>query len=156
MQRNRMLVLLGVSGLLGCATSGVPPAREFSVALTPGAEVPVCTAAGPTASGSATVTVAADGKSITASVSYGGLSGAPTQAHIHTGAAGSAGSIVLPFSGTLTSPFGKTFTAADYIAAGDAPPDFAAFVTALKAGNAAYVNVHTPACPKGEIRGELQ
>ena len=35
-------------------------------------------------------------------------------------------------------------------------PDFATFVTALKAGGAAYLNVHTDACKPGEIRGEIQ
>jgi len=75
MQSNRMLVLLGLSGLLGCATSGLPPGKEYTVPLTPGAETPPCDAAGPTASGSATIVVAADDKSITATVSYGGLNG---------------------------------------------------------------------------------
>ena len=156
MQSNRMLVLLGLSGLLGCATSGLPPGKEYTVPLTPGAETPPCDAAGPTASGSATIVVAADDKSITATVSYGGLNGDPVAAHIHSGPAGSPGPVVLPFSGTLTSPFAKTFTAADYVVAPGAPPDFPAFVTALKAGNAAYVNVHTAACKPGAIRGEIQ
>ena len=156
MQRNRMLVLLGLSGLLGCATSSVPPGKQYTVALTPGAETPPCTGAGPTASGSAVIVVAADDKSITATVTYGGLSGDPVAAHIHSGAAGSPGPVVLPFSGSLTSPFGKTFTATDYVAAPGAPTDFTAFVAALKAGNGAYVNVHTAACKPGEIRGEIQ
>jgi hypothetical protein len=156
MQLNRTLLLLGLSGLLGCATSGVAPAKTFTVPLTTAAEIPPCAGAGPTASGSATIVVAADDASITATVTYGGLSGDPTSSHIHSGAAGASGPVVLAFSGSLTSPFGKTFTAVDYVAATGAPPDFAAFVAALKAGNAAYVNVHTAACKPGEIRGEIQ
>jgi hypothetical protein len=64
--------------------------------------------------------------------------------------------VVLPFSAPLDSPFSKTLTAADYVAGTGTPPDFASFVTALKAGGAGYVNVHTGACKPGEIRGEVQ
>jgi len=156
MQVNRTLMLLGLSGLLGCATSGVAPGKTYTVPLTAAAEAPPCDGASPTASGSATIVVASDDSSISTTVSYGGLSGEPTAAHIHSGPVGSPGPVVLPFSGTLTSPFGKTFTAKDYVAASGAPPDWASFVAALKAGNGAYVNVHTAACKPGEIRGEIQ
>ena len=157
MQTNRTLVLLGLSGLLGCATtSAVAPGTTYTVPLTTAAETPPCAGAGPTASGSAAIVVAADNASITTTVTHGGLSGDVTSAHIHSGAVGAPGPVVLPFSGTLTSPFAKTFTAADYVAAAGAPPDFPSFVAALKAGNGAYVNVHTAACKAGEIRGEIQ
>ena len=69
-------------------------------------------------------------------------------------AVGVAGPVVLPFSGDLASPLSKTFTAADYVAAPGAPPDFASFVQTLKGGGA-YVNVHTAACKPGEIRGQI-
>src|SRR5262249_10655388 len=156
MQLNRTLMLLGVSGLLGCATSGVAPGKTYTVPLTAAAEAPPCGGAGATASGSSTIVVAADDASISATVSYGGLSGDPTAAHIHSGPVGSPGPVVLPFSGSLTSPFAKTFTAKDYVAASGAPPDWASFVAALRAGNGAYVNLHTAACKLGEIRGDIQ
>ncbi len=155
MQREQTLLVLGLAGLLGCATSGGAPSKSFTVPLSTASEVPACAEAGPTASGSATIAVAADDKSITAKVTYGGLSGAPTSSHIHSGVAAGNGPVVLPFSGSLASPYSKTFTAADYVAAPGAPPDFPSFVAALKAGNAAYVNVHTAACKAGEIRGEI-
>jgi len=82
--------------------------------------------------------------------------GDPTASHIHAGAAGVNGPVVLPFGAPLTSPYSKTFTAADYQANPGAPPDFAAFVTALRAGGAAYINIHTAACKPGELRGEIQ
>src|SRR5262249_8247377 len=66
MQLNRTLMLLGVSGLLGCATSGVAPGKTYTVPLTAAAEAPPCGGAGPTASGSSTIVVAADDSSISA------------------------------------------------------------------------------------------
>jgi hypothetical protein len=154
MRIAHVLTCIGLSAALGCATEktvATGEAKTFNFSLTK-----ACPAAGANASGAASVTVAADGSSVTATVTYSGLSGEPTASHIHWGASGVSGPVVLPFSGPLASPFSKTFTAADYKAAAGAPADFAAFVIALKAGGAAYVNVHTAACKPGEIRGEIQ
>ena len=166
MEPTRLLGLLGLSALMACATekaaektaekASAPPTRTFTVPLTTGAEVPPCASAGANAKGMANITVAPDDSSISVTVSYTDLSGEPTAAHIHSGPASAAGPVVLPFSGSLATPFSKTFTAADYVAAPGAPPDFGSFLTALKAGGAAYVNVHTAACKPGEIRGEIQ
>jgi len=161
MKTTRLLALVGLPALMACATEKAatappPPPPTFTVSLTPGAEIPPCASAGGNASGTATITVAPDDSSINATVSYSGLSGEPTAAHLHAGPASALGPVVLPFSGSLASPFSKTFTAADYVAAVGAPLDFPSFVTALKAGGAAYVNVHTAACKPGEIRGEIQ
>jgi hypothetical protein len=160
METTRMLGFVGLAALLGCAAEkpvpAPPPPRTFTVSLTTGAEIPPCAPSGANASGTTTITVAPDDSSINATVSYTGLSGDPTAAHIHSGPGSAAGPVVLPFSGSLASPFSKTFTAADYVAAPGAPPDFRSFVTALREGGAAYVNVHTAACKPGEIRGEIQ
>ena len=159
---TRTLVLLSMVALMGCASGKSaekppdgPPARTFG--LTTGDETPPCPAAGPAAQGIASVALAPDGSSLGVTVSYSGLSGPPTAAHVHAGKAGVAGPVVLPFTGELTSPFSKTFTAADYVAAQGAPPDFATFVQSLKSAGSggAYVNVHTAACKPGEIRGQL-
>ncbi len=159
MKTATRIVSLSWVALLGCATEkpAATPAtpKTFEVALSPGAEPTPCPGAGPGAAGTATIAVATDRSSIGATVNYGGLSGDPTGAHIHFGPAGVAGPVVLPFAAPLSSPFSKTFTSADYVAAPGAPPDFAAFVTALEAGNA-YVNVHTAACKPGEIRGQIR
>jgi hypothetical protein len=102
------------------------------------------------------VTVAGDGSSIAVSnFTYSGMSGAVTLGHIHFGTSAAAGPVVLPFS-SLTSPINQTFTASDYVAASGAPANFAAFVTMLRAGGAAYLNLHTAACGGGEVRGEIQ
>jgi hypothetical protein len=161
MPSTRTPFLLSLVALMGCATekpaekpaAAAPPAiRNFG--LTTADEVPVCPAAAPGAQGTGSIALSPDESSITATVTYSGLSGPATAAHIHAGKAGVAGPVVLPFSGDLGSPINRTFTAADYVAAPGAPPDFASFVQTLKSGGA-YVNVHTAACKPGEIRGQI-
>ena len=162
MPSTRTLFLLSLAVLMSCATeksaTEKPPAVSPPViknfGLTTSDEVPVCPAAASGAQGTGNVTLSPDESSLTATVNYSGLSGPATAAHIHAGKAGVAGPVVLPFSGDLTSPINKTFTAADYVAAPNAPPDFASFVQSLKTGGA-YVNVHTAACKPGEIRGQI-
>lgn len=88
-------------------------------------------------------------------------------AHIHIGQKGANGNIMvfmcggpLPAcSGTSGSASG-TITAADVgnfgsAAQGVGPGEFDDFLTALRAGTA-YVNLHTPDFPGGEIRGQLK
>jgi CHRD domain len=157
--RRPLLLALGMLG--GCTTvGGGPQPAAFRVALTPGAETPPCPSAGAGTLGAAQINIPADGAWIQASVTYEGLSGPVTAAHVHFGSAAAPGPVVLSFGDSLGSPgshlFEKTFVAADYVAASGAPADFAAFVTTLRAGSAAYVNVHTAACKGGEIRGEIQ
>jgi hypothetical protein len=126
-----------------------------SVTLTPGAEVPVCAAAGINATGAATISIAADGSSVTVDeLTYRSLSGPATAAHIHAGAPGVAGPIVFPLA--LPTPTGQVFTAANYPspAPPGAPADYASFIQAMRDGNS-YVNVHTSMCPSGEIRAQL-
>ena len=164
MPSTRTMVLLTLAVLMGCATEKAATEKAASAAekppgvktfaLTPGEEVPACAAAAAGAQGGGSVTLSPDESSLTATVNYSGLSGPLTAAHIHAGKTGAAGPVVLPISGDLTSPFSKTFTAADYVAAPNAPPDFASFVQALKSGGA-YVNLHTAACKPGEIRGQI-
>jgi hypothetical protein len=161
MQSTRTLFLSCLVVLMGCATDkaaekpaavSAPAIKNF--ALTAGDEVPVCAAAAPGAQGQANVTVSPDESSVIATVNYSGLSGPVTAAHIHAGNVGVAGPVVLPFGGDLSSPINKTFTAGDYVAAPNAPPDFPSFIKSLKSGGA-YLNVHTAACKPGEIRGQI-
>ena len=135
----------------------------FHVTLTKEAEVPVCANAGTNATGTATVTINAAGTSIEVSgFVYSGLSGdgVASAAHIHFGAAGGNGPVVLPFA-SAASPINQTFTAVDYTASPSSPPTFAMFVTAMRAGQS-YLNIHTSPqapvarCPDGEIRGQIQ
>lgn len=150
----------GASAIDGGTTADGPTGNFVTIALTVNGEPSACGAAGSSAMGSATVTVSDDNSTVTVNVTYSGLSTTPAAAgHIHFGTTADNGPIVLPFPANPAS--GSTFTlhASDYINAGTgnptAPATFADFVTMMKAGGHAYVNLHTPACTGGEIRGEL-
>jgi hypothetical protein len=131
-------------------------ATTFNVTLTTTDEAPICASAAAAATGTATITISEDETMITADVTYSGLSGAATAAHIHSGAPGVAGPAIFPFT-NLTSPISQTFTAADYPSPppNEAPADFAAMVAAMKAGQT-YINVHTDMCMTGEIRAQIE
>jgi hypothetical protein len=108
-------------------------------------------------------------------LSYSGLQGTVSQAHIHFGQLSVNGSIIIWLCQTSTNPdptglspqcpqegtVSGRITAANVIAAGTASQqfnanDFAAAVAAMRAG-AAYANVHTlPLSPGGEIRGQIR
>ena len=155
------LFLVAVAVAIGVACGSdnsqpQPQPKVFNITLSPANETPLCADAGVGATGTATVTVPTDNQSVVVNVTYSGLSGPATASHIHSGTAAAPGPVVLPFSAPLDSPFTKTVTAADYVPGTGTPPDFASFVTALKAGGAGYVNVHTAACKAGEVRGEIQ
>lgn len=94
-----------------------------------------------TGMGRATVTLNDAQTALTINVTYSGLSGPATAAHIHRGAAGTAGPVVFPF-GSIASPISDSWN----LTAADAS-DFLA-------GNL-YVNIHTAQYPGGEIRGQL-
>lgn len=93
------------------------------------------------ATGSGTITVAEDG-TVTGSVKTSGLAG--TAAHIHTGAKGQNGGVIVPLTkgvnGEWSVPAGTKLT----------PEQLKSF----KAGEL-YVNVHSEAHKGGEIRAQL-
>ncbi len=80
-------------------------------------------------------------KILTLQVNYLGLT--PTAWHIHKGAVGVAGPVVLDLGKTFGSPFNFTTSALDATQEAD-----------LKSG-LYYVNIHSAAAPNGEIRGQL-
>jgi hypothetical protein len=81
---------------------------------------------------------------------------ATTQAHIHAGAEGESGPVVVPLfaaDGSANSiNVSGTFGVADLV--GPYAGDLIGFVTAVNNGTL-YVNVHTEANPAGEIRGQI-
>ena len=158
MTRALILVcLVGVALVVACSNEGsTAQPKVFNLTLSPQNETPPCADAGVSATGTAQVTIPVDDQSVVVNVTYSGLSGPATASHIHSGTPAAAGPVVLPFSAPLDSPFTKTLTASDYVPGTGTPPDFASFVTALKAGGAGYVNVHTADCKPGEIRAEIQ
>lgn len=107
------------------------------------------------AGGSGWVTISDDESSITYEVTFSGLSGDPTAAHIHFGEAGVAGPVIIPLDHG-PSPFSGTFSEGDYTAPDDAsaPQTWAEALLAMTSGDT-YINVHTALNPGGEIRGQL-
>ena len=115
-----------------------------SASLTGAQEVPTPPVA-TTATGRGAVVVNPTTLEITGGITFTGLTGNPTDAHIHQGAAGVAGGpiITLTIAGdnaTATVPAGTTLTPTQN--------------TALLAGEL-YFNVHTTNNPDGEIRGQI-
>ena len=110
---------------------------EVSVKLSGANEVPPVTTS---AAGSGKFTVADDG-AISGSVTTTGVDG--TMAHIHVGAAGANGGVIVPLKkegDTYKTAAGAKLTAEQ--------------MKALKEGGL-YVNVHSAAHPGGEVRGQL-
>ena len=111
-----------------------------NVTLSGAEEVPPVTTS---ASGSGTITVK-DDKSVSGSVKTSGV--AATAAHIHMGAAGRNGPVIVPLT---KGSDGSTWSVRAGAKLTDAQYD------AYKAGNL-YVNVHSAAHKGGEIRGQLK
>ena len=127
-----------VAVFAGCATTGTD--TGVKVSLSGSQEVPAVTTS---ASGNGTIVVGAD-KSVSGSVSTTGVAG--LAAHIHVGAAGKNGPVIIPLTkgadGTTWSvPAGAKLTDTQY--------------ESYKAGDL-YVNVHSAAHKGGEIRGQLK
>ena len=113
---------------------------NFKADLSSASEVPPVTSTG---KGTATASLDTATKMLTWSVTYSGLSGPATAAHIHGPAAqGANAGVLVPFSGTLASPIKGSATLTD------------AQISDLEAGRT-YINLHTADNKGGEIRGQL-
>jgi hypothetical protein len=131
--------------LASCATysdnmpSWMPGSDAMSVKLSPTEEVPP--AAQSSGSGSGSIRVTQDG-SVSGSVTTTGVQG--TMAHIHQGAKGANGPVIVPLTksgDTYTVPAGAKLNASQ--------------MQALKDGNL-YVNVHSDKYKGGEVRAQLK
>lgn len=124
----------------------------FVAQMTGANEVPAVTT---TATGAATFTfdildaaVADTGAQVCWDMTYSGIVGTPTLAHIHRGAAGASGSPVVPATGSLTGLGATSATGCELM-----DPTLAQEIMTTPAGF--YVNVHSIAHGTGEIRGQL-
>jgi hypothetical protein len=155
---RRVAVLIAILGLLAVPAT-VFAQEEFTADLTADAEVPAPTVpSGYEGSGSGTFTISDDESEIDYQVSYENLTGAPVASHIHYGAAGVAGGVILPLDlgadpGT-SGTFSGTLTEADFTPVDGGPQSFAESLDAIRAGNT-YINIHTEQNPPGELRGQL-
>lgn len=151
---RRVTVLLAIMALLALPAVALA-AEEFTADLTVEAEVPAPNVPGDYAgSGSASATISDDESSVDYEVTFDGLTGPPVGAHIHFGAAGEAGGIILPLEHG-DSPFSGTLTEADFTPVDGGPQTFAEALAAIRAGDT-YINIHTEMNPPGEIRGQLR
>ncbi len=147
------LALLGVIGLLALTTQAAfaanPPTAAVGGPVDGSQEVPPVVTA---ATGEATVVISADNSTIWYVVEYSGLSGSLAAAHIHVGASGANGGVILPLVASA-SPMVGSLTSSNFTPSG-AITTFAEAVAAIKAGGT-YVNLHTAANPGGEVRGQV-
>ena len=147
----RLRVLIPALALAAALVAAVgasarPQATSIQIrtVLNAAQEVPSPTGAVSSAGGtfSASVTRSETGASVSWQLSFSGLTGNAIAAHIHTGAVGSPGPVVLALCGPCSSPASGTGALTQ------------AALDAIQAGTA-YVNVHTPTNAAGEIRGQL-
>lgn len=131
--------VLSLIAVLCAGCSGMAANNGVQVTLKGSEEVPPVTT---TATGSGTISIGED-KSVSGSVTTSGVAG--IAAHIHEGAPGKNGPVIVPMSKTADNTWS--------IAAGAKLTD--AQYEAFKAGNL-YVNVHSAANKGGEIRGQLK
>ncbi len=121
-----------------CATALPAMAQKYQAELSGAQEVPPKTTNG---NGSATLTL--DGDKLTYEITYQGLSGPATAAHIHGPAdIGANAGVMLPFANPASPIKGTATLTAEQAAE-------------LKAGKT-YVNVHTQQNGGGEIRGQVK
>jgi hypothetical protein len=137
--RQSLRILVGAVALLLAGCAGMSGTNNIQVTLSGAQEVPPVTTA---ATGFGTITVG-DDKSVSGSVTTSGVVGVAE--HIHDGAPGKNGPVIVPMTkssdNTWAIPPGAKFTDAQY--------------DSFKAGNL-YVNVHSAANKGGEIRGQLK
>jgi len=130
---------LSIAASTALFVAGIALAADVKVNLSGDQEVPAVKTA---ATATGTFSIGAD-KSVSGSVSTKGIQA--TAAHIHEGASGSNGNVIVPLTkgndDTFTVPAGAKLTDAQY--------------AEFQAGKL-YVNVHSAANPGGEIRAQLK
>ena len=134
---TRLVLVAGALTLAACS-SMMAGMHSDSVTLTGANEVPAITTS---ASGTGAMMIATDG-SVTGSITVTGME--PTMAHIHQGAPGANGPVIVPLTqsgNVFTAPAGAKLTEAQ--------------MAAYRAGNL-YLNVHSAAHPAGQIRAQLK
>lgn len=133
-----------ILALLATATAFAPALAAgpvtIKVALTGAVEVPT---GDPDGTGTASVTIDPVKGQICYTLTASGIDTA-TMAHIHKGAAGVAGPVVVPLDPPATGS-----------ASGCKPVEAAVITAILAAPSDYYVNIHTAAFPKGALRGQL-
>jgi CHRD domain len=156
-----LMVLIAVAVVL---SQGL---KQFHDVMSGFEEVPAVSTG---ASGEFSARISHDETEIAYELSYSGLEGNVTQAHIHIGQAGVNGGVSVFLCGTAVSPgppgtqtcpqsgtVTGTLTASNVIGPagqGVSAGEFAELVRAIRAG-ATYANVHSSKFPGGEVRAQI-
>jgi hypothetical protein len=143
-----MAAIIVAASVVACEDTTEPGPPTFVASLSGAGEVPAKAVAG-----TGTATIVKNGASYTYTITYTGMSGPLTGAHIHGPASATTNAtVIVPFSvtgagasGTLTGTFTSTNTAT---ISNDS-------LDVLMRTGGAYVNLHTGANVGGEIRGQL-
>jgi Cu/Zn superoxide dismutase len=135
---------LALAGATGADARGQATTIGLLASMNASSEVPAPSGDVSAARGTftGTATRSDTGASLQWQMTFSGLTGPATAAHIHVAARGQSGPVVVPLCGPCTSP-----------ASGTANVD-AALLAAIHAGGA-YVNVHTDTNRAGEVRGQV-
>ena len=148
--RRRVLFLAATLGMVAMLAIGAPAygeGRPFSTTLTGTAEVPG--PGDPDASGTALITLNQGQGEVCFDLSWAGIDGTVTAAHIHIGAATEAGPVVVPLftdaalSGTDSTSGCVSGVSEELIKAIRQDPENY------------YVNIHSDVFPAGAVRGQL-
>ena len=150
MNRSLVLALLAVTAASTLAVAGAALARteattvQLTGAMNSAQEVPAPTGSVSAARGTftATATKTAAGASLAWRLSFQGLTGPATAAHIHVAPRGQPGPVAVPLCGPCESGSSGNVTMTDET------------INAINDGRA-YVNVHTDANKAGEIRAQV-
>lgn len=137
MHGRRAAILLAIAFVAGCASVKYEESGQ-QLRLDGSKEVPPVDTL---AYGTAVVNIAPD-RSVSVTLSVIGM--VPTAAHIHEGAPGANGPVIVPL---------RKISEAGFVAADDARLTEAQYA-AYKAGNT-YINVHSAKYPGGEVRAQI-
>jgi hypothetical protein len=113
---------------------------HLGATLNAGQEIPKQVVKNQSAHGSFTGTLS--GTHLVWKLTFAKLTGPATAAHIHLGAMGKSGNVVVPLCTPCKSPMRGTAT-------------ISASLLKMIKKHGTYVNVHTAKNPNGEIRGQL-
>jgi uncharacterized cupredoxin-like copper-binding protein len=138
------LVAVGVSAVSMASSSSTP---VWKATLNATQEIPKQVVKDATATGTFSGTLT--GTKLKFTLTFSKLTGAATAAHIHLGATGKSGDVLVPLCGgspLCKSPVARTVTVTKTMAA---------MLVKDYPKHLLYVNVHTAKNPNGEIRGQL-
>ena len=133
---KKLVLLLGASMLVFASVAFAATPMMIGTKLSPKADHATAS------HGKGTFTGDISNGKLKFTLKFSHLTGAASAAHIHMGAKGVSGPVIVPLCGPCKTTVSGTVTIN------------ATVLSAIKKGKA-YVNVHTAKYPAGEIRGQL-